>query len=95
MNIYRETRSRAHIPRILRGIVAEIAKLEPRQKKSRKCLICGKPVERQYRPFCSKRCADIDLNRWLSGVYRIETEEKPEEKSDDARRGPAEEPPEE
>lgn len=35
------------------------------------CLICGKGVERDYRPFCSKRCADVDLNRWLNGAYRI------------------------
>ena len=43
-----------------------------------KCPICGKASDFNYRPFCSKRCADIDLNRWLSGVYKIETEETPE-----------------
>ena len=35
------------------------------------CPICGKPAEAHYRPFCSKRCADVDLNRWLGGVYAI------------------------
>ncbi|MBV8851172.1 MAG: DNA gyrase inhibitor YacG [Methylobacteriaceae bacterium] len=35
------------------------------------CPICGKPAEADYSPFCSKRCADIDLNRWLGGVYAI------------------------
>jgi hypothetical protein len=35
------------------------------------CPICGKPAERQLRPFCSRRCADVDLNRWLSGVYAV------------------------
>ena len=35
------------------------------------CPICGKPAEQQFRPFCSKRCADVDLNRWLSGVYAV------------------------
>lgn len=35
------------------------------------CPICGKPVVQGYNPFCSKRCADVDLHRWLSGVYRI------------------------
>lgn len=35
------------------------------------CPICGKPQVEKYRPFCSKRCADIDLNRWLSGAYAI------------------------
>jgi endogenous inhibitor of DNA gyrase (YacG/DUF329 family) len=35
------------------------------------CVICGKPSARQTHPFCSRRCADIDLNRWLSGSYAI------------------------
>jgi uncharacterized protein len=37
----------------------------------RKCPICGKPTQLRYKPFCSKRCADIDLNRWLTGSYAI------------------------
>ena len=36
-----------------------------------RCPLCGKPVELAFKPFCSKRCADIDLNRWLSGVYAV------------------------
>ena len=35
------------------------------------CPICGKPAAEKFRPFCSKRCADVDLNRWLSGVYSV------------------------
>ena len=35
------------------------------------CPICGKPVAQNFKPFCSKRCADVDLNRWLSGVYAV------------------------
>lgn len=35
------------------------------------CANCGKPVDPVFRPFCSKRCADIDLQRWLSGRYVI------------------------
>jgi len=35
------------------------------------CPICGKPAEQRFRPFCSRRCADVDLNRWLSGVYAV------------------------
>ena len=35
------------------------------------CVICGRPPEDAYRPFCSKRCADVDLQRWLSGAYVI------------------------
>jgi len=37
----------------------------------RKCVICGKQTARAYHPFCSKRCADIDLSKWLSGSYAI------------------------
>jgi uncharacterized protein len=35
------------------------------------CPICGKPQVRDFRPFCSRRCADVDLNRWLSGAYVV------------------------
>lgn len=35
------------------------------------CPICGKPADPKYRPFCSARCADIDLGRWLKGSYVI------------------------
>lgn len=34
-----------------------------------RCPICRKPTQHDYRPFCSKRCADIDLKRWLSEDY--------------------------
>jgi len=58
--------------------MAEITKLRPGRKRAR-CPICGRPTEPAYRPFCSKRCADVDLGRWLDGSYRIASEEKPEE----------------
>ena len=45
----------------------------------KKCPICGKLACIEYTPFCSKRCADIDLNRWLSGSYVVHTNEKPDE----------------
>ncbi|MGB4827853.1 MAG: DNA gyrase inhibitor YacG [Paracoccaceae bacterium] len=35
------------------------------------CPICGKPAVAAYRPFCSRRCADVDLARWLNESYRI------------------------
>ena len=38
---------------------------------ARRCPICGKPRDARYDPFCSKRCADIDLHRWLKGGYVI------------------------
>jgi endogenous inhibitor of DNA gyrase (YacG/DUF329 family) len=37
----------------------------------RKCALCGKPQDHKFRPFCSKRCADIDLGRWLNENYTI------------------------
>lgn len=44
-----------------------------------RCPICAKPAEEKCQPFCSKRCADIDLGRWLKESYRVETEEGPGE----------------
>ncbi len=35
------------------------------------CPICQTLSEKNYHPFCSKRCADVDLHRWLSGTYAI------------------------
>lgn len=46
------------------------------------CPICKKPTVAEFRPFCSKRCADIDLARWFRGDYRIEGEEVDEDKKD-------------
>jgi len=47
------------------------------------CPICGKPPAAEYRPFCSKRCADVDLQRWLSGRYAIPGEEAQDEDATD------------
>jgi len=49
----------------------------------RPCPICGKPSVQAFHPFCSSRCADVDLNRWLTGAYAI-PEEVDEEKKPDA-----------
>jgi len=42
-----------------------------RNRGGKPCPICGRPAAEAFRPFCSKRCADIDLHRWLGGVYAI------------------------
>ncbi len=42
------------------------------------CPICAKDSDPKYRPFCSKRCADVDLGRWLNGRYVIPSDEEPE-----------------
>lgn len=39
------------------------------------CPICGKIARIETSPFCSKRCADVDLGRWLGGVYAVPTDE--------------------
>jgi len=38
---------------------------------AKKCPICGKPATEASHPFCSERCRDVDLNRWLSNSYAI------------------------
>jgi endogenous inhibitor of DNA gyrase (YacG/DUF329 family) len=50
---------------------------------ARPCPICGKPALARFRPFCSARCADIDLGRWLKGGYVI-----PGEPADEAEEAP-------
>lgn len=45
------------------------------------CPICDKKTDAKYRPFCSKRCADVDLGKWLSGGYAIPASETDEEQA--------------
>ena len=45
------------------------------------CPICKKPTTEQYKPFCCKRCADLDLGRWFNGNYSVpvvEMDDEPE-----------------
>tara|TARA_R110000868_G_scaffold162903_3_gene394565 strand:- start:24671 stop:24871 length:201 start_codon:yes stop_codon:yes gene_type:complete len=42
------------------------------------CAMCGKPVDEKYKPFCSKRCADRDLGKWLNESYAVPVTEPPE-----------------
>lgn len=53
------------------------------------CPICGKPAVAAYRPFCSRRCADVDLARWLNGSYVLPGDEPRDEGEDDTPTGPA------
>ena len=46
-----------------------------REAGTQQCPICGRETVRQWRPFCSRRCADVDLGRWISGRYAIPAEE--------------------
>lgn len=46
------------------------------------CPVCQKDADAKYRPFCSKRCADIDLGKWLTGSYAIPTDTKEDQPSE-------------
>jgi len=53
---------------------------EPADKpRTASCPICRKPVVEKFRPFCSKRCADVDLNRWFTGAYVVAGKEDEDE----------------
>ena len=50
------------------------------EAKTHRCPICGKTfTDTTYRPFCSKRCADIDLGNWFKGEYRFAAQELDEQ----------------
>ena len=51
--------------------MTEPVRLRPR----RPCPICNKPSQQKFHPFCSARCAQVDLNRWFGGNYAIPAEE--------------------
>lgn len=48
-----------------------------------RCPICRAPTEASFRPFCSRRCADVDLARWLGGAYAIAGRADVDEDGDD------------
>jgi endogenous inhibitor of DNA gyrase (YacG/DUF329 family) len=54
------------------------------------CPICGEAAVQRFRPFCSRRGVDVDLNRWLSGVYAIPVreDEEEDERRDESAEGP-------
>lgn len=47
------------------------------------CPICGKQPAGKFIPFCSKRCADVDLNRWFTANYAIPVAEAEDEDGED------------
>ena len=63
---------------------------KPRKKpKARKCPVCERAVTEEFKPFCSKRCADTDLVRWLKGAYAIPGERVEPEETDADPDGPS------
>lgn len=63
---------------------------KPLQDSNAACPICHKPMVSEYRPFCSKHCADIDLGRWFSEGYAIPAVETDDEdaETDDSEKLP-------
>ncbi len=57
-----------------------------------KCPICSSDMVADFKPFCSRRCADVDLARWLGGNYAIPIEDDSDEDGEKAAHQPAEEP---
>ena len=55
----------------------------PPPRPARPCAVCGKPVapDNRFRPFCSARCRQVDLGRWLAGDYAIPV--KPDDQDGD------------
>ncbi len=53
---------------------AKLLHLRPK----RRCPICAEPSVHKYHPFCSGRCADIDLHKWLGGQYAVPAVEQPD-----------------
>ena len=49
-----------------------------------RCPICGEPASTRERPFCSPRCADVDLQRWLAGTYALPVVEDRDEAEDES-----------
>ena len=68
-----------------RGASQDVSASRPRR-----CPICGKPAVAEFRAFCSRRCADVDLNRWLSGVYAVPGKADEEEDGGPAAEGEGE-----
>ncbi|MDX7951116.1 DNA gyrase inhibitor YacG [Lichenihabitans sp. Uapishka_5] len=51
-------------------------------KPAGRCPICQRAADPDSKPFCSKRCADVDLHRWIVGRYRASTEDEPDDNDD-------------
>jgi len=52
----------------------------------RNCPICSAPAVHRFRPFCSKRCADVDLSRWIGGAYAVPVVQLDESDADELKK---------
>ena len=60
---------------------ADVTDLASRRKKMPPCPQCGTPAQSPHAPFCSRRCAQIDLGKWLNEDYRIAAHEANEDEN--------------
>ena len=60
------------------AVTVERLPVRPRRARAAACPICGSPADRDHRPFCSRRCREVDLGRWFSGSYAIPAVEPPD-----------------
>jgi endogenous inhibitor of DNA gyrase (YacG/DUF329 family) len=67
--------------------------MSPPSRKSAagRCPICGRPRTVEFKPFCSKHCADVDLARWLDGRYAIPAQENDDTDAESPAKQPSEE----
>jgi len=61
-------------------------------EKTPACPICGKPRAQAFRPFCSRRCADVDLAKWFRGDYAVPAEDQTPDDAPPADAPPADAP---
>jgi hypothetical protein len=59
----------------------------PAPKGAAACPICRRPIAARFRPFCSARCAEVDLGRWFNESYRVPIDDPVEEPDDRKGRG--------
>ena len=72
------------------GAASDTSHISIMANAAKACPICGKLAEEQFRPFCSRRCREVDLNRWLSGVYvvPVTADEEEDERRDEGGEAP-------
>ncbi len=69
---------------LAQGTIAPyLAHMSDQPTTAKSCPICGKPAGPKTRPFCSRRCADVDLHRWLTGAYAVPAVESDEDGVDE------------
>lgn len=59
----------------------KVVSLQGDELTGRKCVMCKHPAIKKYRPFCSKRCADLDLGKWLNESYVV-SDATPQDEND-------------